>query len=73
MDVVCFRSNGMDFLGDSDGKKSACNLGDVGLIPGLGRFPGERTGKLLQCSCLENPRVRRAWQTTILGVAKSWT
>ena len=36
-------------------KKSACNVGDPGLIPGSGRFPGEGTGNPLQYSCLENP------------------
>ena len=36
------------------GKESACDAGDLGLIPGLGRFPGEGNGNLLQYSCLEN-------------------
>ena len=40
--------------GGSDGKESACNAGDLGSIPGLGRSPGEGQGKLLQDSCLEN-------------------
>ena len=40
--------------GGSDGKKSTCNAGDLGLIPGLGRFPGEGNGYSLQYSCLEN-------------------
>ena len=39
----------------SDGKLSACNAGDLGLIPGLGRSPGEGNGNPLQHSCLENP------------------
>ena len=43
-----------DFDG-SDGKESACNMGDPGLIPGLGRSPGEGKGYLFQYSCLENP------------------
>ena len=73
LDVVCFRSNDLDFPGDSHGKESACNVGDVGLIPGMERFPGEGTGNPLQCSCMENLRVRRAWQATIPGVTKSWT
>ena len=38
----------MGFPGSSDGQESTCNVGDVGLIPGLGRFPGEGTGYLLQ-------------------------
>ena len=40
--------------GDSDGKKSSCNVGDPGLIPGLGRSPGEGNGYSLQYSCLDN-------------------
>ena len=45
----------------SDGKESACNAGDLGLIPGLGRSPGEGNGNPLQDSCLENPMDRGAW------------
>ena len=41
--------------GGSEGKASACNVGDPGSIPGLGRFPGEGNGNPLQYSCLENP------------------
>ena len=44
-----------DFPGGSDGKASAYNAGDPGLIPGLGRSPGEGSGTPLQYSCLENP------------------
>ena len=50
----------MDFPGGSDGKASACNTGDLSLIPGLGRSPGEGNGNPLQYSCMENPMVRRA-------------
>ena len=39
----------------SDGKASACNVGDLGLIPGLVKSPGEGNGNPLQHSCLENP------------------
>ena len=46
----------MGFSGGSAGKESACNAGDVGLIPGLGRSPRGRHGNLLQYSCLENPK-----------------
>ena len=63
----------MGFPGGSDGKESARNAGDSGLIPGLGRFPGEGNGYLLQNSCLKNSMDRGAWQTTVHGVAKSWT
>ena len=45
----------MVFPGGSDGKASACNAGDLGSIPGLGRSPGEGNGNPLQHSCLENP------------------
>ena len=57
--------------GGSDGKESACNAGDQGLIPGSGRSPGEGNGYPLQYSCLENSMHRRAWGTTVHGVAKS--
>ena len=45
----------LDFPGGSDGKVSVYNVGDLGSIPGLGRFPGEGNGNPLQYSCLENP------------------
>ena len=45
----------LGFPGDSDGKESACNVGNLGSIPGLGRSPGGGHGNPLQCSCLENP------------------
>jgi len=44
----------LGFPGSSDGKLSACNAGDLGLIPGSGRSPGEEKGNPLQYSCLEN-------------------
>ena len=49
------------FPSGSDSKGSACNAGDLGLIPGLGRFPGEATGNPLQYSCLENSIDRGSW------------
>ena len=52
---------------------SACNAGDPGSIPGLGRSPGEGNGNPLQYSCLENPMDRGAWWATVHGVAKSRT
>ena len=61
----------MGFPGDSDGKESACNAGDPGLIPGLGRFPGEGNGNPLQYSFLENSMDRGAWRATVHGVSKS--
>ena len=63
----------LDFPGDSDGKASACNEGDLGSIPGSGRSPGEGNGNPLQYSCLENPMDGRAWWATIHGVAESQT
>ena len=51
----------LDFPGGSDGKVSAYNVGDLGLIPGLGRSPGKGNGNPLQYCCLENPRDGGAW------------
>ena len=61
------------FPGTSDGKESACNVGDSGSVPGYRRSLGEGNGNLLQYSCLENPMDRGAWQAKIHGVAKSQT
>ena len=51
----------LGFLHGSDSKASACNVGDLVLIPGLGRFPGEENGKPFQYSCLENVMDGGAW------------
>ena len=51
----------MGFPCGSDGKESACNAGDLGLIPGSGRSPGGGHGNPLQYSCLENPMDSGAW------------
>ena len=59
--------------GSSAGKEAACIAGDPGLIPELGRSPGEENGNPLQYSCLENAMVRGAWQATVHRVAKSQT
>ena len=61
------------FPGSSDGKVSACNAGNLGLIPGLGRAPGEGNGNPLQYSCLENFMDGGACWATVHGVPKSWT
>ena len=61
------------FPGGPDGKESACNARDLGLIPGLGRSSGGGHGNPLQCSCLENPNGQRAWQAAVHGVAKDRT
>ena len=58
------------FPGGSDGKESACNVGDPGSIPGLGRSPGGGHGNPLQCSYLENPMDRGAWQARLHRVAE---
>ena len=59
--------------GSLDGKQSTCNAGDLGLIPGSGRSPGEGNDNPLQYFCLENPMDGGAWQATVHGVAKSRT
>ena len=51
----------LDFPGCLNCKASAYNVGDLGSIPELGRFPGEGNGNPLQYSCLENPMDREAW------------
>ena len=58
------------FPGGSVGKESACNAGDLSLILGLGRAPGEGNGYPLQYSCLENPMDGGAWQAIIHGVTR---
>ena len=59
------------FPGGSDGKESACNAGDLGLIPGLGRSPGEGNSYPLQYSCLENSMDRGTWWATVHWVTNS--
>ena len=59
------------FPGGSDGKESACNAKDLGLIPGSRRSPGEVNGYLLQYSYLEHSMNRGAWQATVHGAAES--
>ena len=57
----------------SAGKESTCNAGDLHLIPGLGRSPGEGKGHPFQYSGLENSMDRGSWQATVHGVTKSRT
>ena len=57
----------------SDSKESSHDVGDLGLIPGLGRSPGEGNGNVLQYSCLENSMDRGAWWVTVHRVPKSQT
>ena len=63
----------LGFPGGSEVKASACNAGDLGLIPGLGRSPGEGNGSPLQYSCLGNPMDAGVWWPTVHGVAKGQT
>ena len=60
-------------IGGSEVKAPACNAGDLGSIPGLGRSPREGNGNPLQYSCLENPMDGGAWWATVHGVTKRWT
>ena len=66
-------TNSWGFSGGEDSKESACQVGDLGSIPGLGRPTGERNGYPLQYSCLENSMDRGAWGATVHGVAKNQT
>ena len=59
------------FPGGSEVKASACNVGDLGSIPGLGRSPGEGNGNPLQYPCLENLMDRGAWWAAVYGVIES--
>ena len=73
---ICWRRDRLPtpvFLGFPCGsaEESACNEGALGLIPGLGRSPGEGIGYTLQCSGLESSMDREAWQATIHGAAKT--
>ena len=61
------------FPHSSAGKESSCKAGDLGSIPGSGRFPREGNGNPLQYSCLGNPMDGGAWQATVHGVTKNWT
>ena len=63
----------LGFPGGSEGKASACNVGDPGSIPGSGRSPVKWNCNPLQYSCLENSMNRGAWQPTVLAIAKSQT
>ena len=78
MEVTVFYSfkrviSSMGFPGGSvvlKKKKYICNAGDMGLIPGSERFPGEGNGNPLQYSCLRNPMDRGARQAIVHGIAK---
>ena len=61
------------FRGGPDDKESACNVGDLGSIPGSGRSLGERNGNPLWYSCLENPMDRGVWWAALYRVTKILT
>ena len=63
----------LGFPGGSDGKESACSVGDPGLIPGSERTHSEGNGNPLQYPCMENPTHGGAWQATVHGVTKNQT
>ena len=65
--------HGPSFPGGSDSRASARNVGDLGLIPGSGRSPGEGNGNPLHYSCLKNSMDKGAWQATVHGIGKSQT
>ena len=74
--IECLKNYGQRFVtfpGGSEVKASACNVGDLGSIPGSGRSPVEGNGNSFQYSCLENPMDRGAWWATVHGVTKSRT
>ena len=71
--VVIHTVTSLGFPDSSNGKESACNGRDLGLIPGLGRSPGEGHGNALQYSHLENSMGRGAWRAPVYGVTKSQT
>ena len=54
-------------------KESACNAGDLGSIPRLGRYPGKGNDNPLQYSCLESSMDKGTWQATVHGIAESDT
>ena len=68
MDVLGSEFSHQGFSGGSNSKESACNARDLGLIPELGRSPGEGNGNPLQ----DSYRDRGAWQAIVHGVTKSW-
>ena len=59
------------FPGRSVVKNLPANTGDVGLISGSGKYPGEGNGNLLQCSCLGNFKIREAWWAIVHGLQKN--
>ena len=73
LDIYSELAESCGFPDGSVGKESACNAGDMGLIPGLGRSLGEGNSYLLQYSGLKNSMDRGASWATVHRIAKSWT
>ena len=71
INIIFLKKN--DFPGGSDGKASVYNVKDLGSIPGLGRSPGGGHGNHFSILAWRISMDRGAWQTTVHGVAKSWT
>ena len=66
--LQCICNSGLPWWFSS--KEAACNAGDEGLIPELGRSLGEENSNPLQYSCLGNPMDRGGWEATVLGVTR---
>ena len=64
---MCIPNNDGGLPRQLSGKESTCQAGDLGLIPGSGRSPGEGNGNPLQYSCLGNPMDRGAWRAPVHG------
>ena len=69
-DIRAQHKSTMGFPGGSVVKNPPANAGDLGLIPGSGRSPGEGNGNPFQYSCLGNPMDRGAWRAMVHGVSK---
>ena len=67
--IICLKG----FPGHPEGKESACSAGDLGLISGLGKAPGEGSSNPLQYSGMENSVDRGAWWVIVHRVAKNQT
>ena len=70
MKTVALTVSPVFFRTGSDGKESACDAGELGLIPEWGRSPGRGHGNPLQYPCLENPMDGGAWRVTVYGVTR---
>ena len=70
--MVSYYGFDLHFSNGSAGKESACNMGDLGSIPGLGRSPGEGNDNPLQYSCLGNPMNRGTCWAIVHSVTKNW-